>query len=295
MCGYLADLADQGRRIGTVHVARSALSTWFAIEQQHPDAATPNPAQSPVVARMLKGIANEQEARRAQRPMAQLDAEETFALQLSTLQLYRFSASDPLARMYRAAAYLGVGAALRPSELLGSSAHPGRALRMEQLAFFSDLDGRTRVHPPSRILPLVLTLTLRETKTTGTLRKHVVLPAVLEAVWPWFSECSARDPSAVLFQCSGRPPATTYGLVEYLKRRHEDAGLPPARITGKSLRRGGASTLAAHGAGAGDIARLGWADGSSTWQRYASEPAVQRARAVRLAAQVTADLQARPA
>jgi len=57
--------------------------------------------------------------------------------------------------MMQAAAYLGVGAGLRPGELLGSRDNPERALRREQFSFYTSAASREPLSPPgSGAVPL---------------------------------------------------------------------------------------------------------------------------------------------
>lgn len=301
-CTWLAELADRGRhKASTLDTYAAALSNWHDTQQRHPDSQHNNPMRSTAVRRLLAGVANVQAERQQQLSLADADSEQCFPLTLPTLRLYTFDLSSPLARMYRAAAFLGVSLALRISELLGSPAHPTRALRMEQLTFFSDAAALTVV-PPATALdtatppPVVLQLVLRATKTqhhAPTVKVCAVAEAV-QAVWLWYRECCAdnRPSTARVFQQSGRPPASSFALMQYLQRRHAAAGLGAVLLTGKSLRRGGASTLAAQGVDEQQIAQLGWTAGSTVWQRYANDPAVQRQRAIQQSRRMAADVTA---
>jgi hypothetical protein len=294
-CTWLAELADRGaHKASTLVTYAAALSNWFDTEQRHPDNVRPNPMSSPSVRRLLAGIANAQAQREQERP---LDEQQTGStpLTLPSLRLYTFDISQPRDRMYRAAAYLGVCLALRISELLGSSLHPERAIRTEQLAFFTDAAALTPlpVDSTTTAVPIVLQLVLRATKTqhlAPTVKVCAVAEAV-QAVWQWAREChtAGRPLSARLFQLQDRLPISSYALMKFLQRRHQAAGLGAARFTGKSLRRGGASTLAAAGVDEEHIARLGWGLNSSVWKRYANEHGVQRQRAIQQSRLMEAD------
>jgi hypothetical protein len=89
---------------------------------------------------------------------------------------------------------------------------------------------------------------------------------------------SAGNPNEPFFVSADGQELTSSILCGDLNRRHRAAGLGEIAYTGKSFRRGGASTLALHGLPDTDIAALGWAPGSEMWQLYANDPAVQRAR-----------------
>ncbi len=57
------------------------------------------------------------------------------------------------------------------------------------------------------------------------------------------------------------------------------------------LREGGASALAAMGVDEQHIAQLGWAAGSSVWQRYTDDPAVMRQRAIQRSHMMVEDME----
>jgi integrase len=303
-CSWLAELADRGaHKASTLSTYAAALSNWYDTQQRHPDSQRGNPMGCNAVRRLLAGVANVQAERQQQRALAELGSERCFPLTLPTLRLYPFDASSPRARMYRAAAYLGVCLALRISELLGSPAHPARAIRMEQLSFFSDTAALSALSSAAALCsatpsPVVLQLVLRATKTrhhAPTVKVCAVAEAV-QAVWQWYRECCAsrRAPSDRVFQLDSRPPVSSYALMRYLRRRHAAAGLGAVALTGKSLRSGGASTLAALGVDEQHIAQLGWADDSPVWHRYASHPGVQRQRAIQRSRLMAADVAAPP-
>ena len=296
-CTWLAQLADGGRlKASTLETYVSALSNWFDTEQRHPDNVDLGPMTSPSVRRLLEGVANAQATRAQERPLSEERALST-PLTLSSLRLYAFDTTQPRERMHRAAAFLGVCLGLRISELLGNSVHPGRALRMEQLTFYADAAALTPLPIDSTrspaTIPVVLQLVLRATKTqhlTPTIKICAVAEAV-KAVWEWFRDChtAGRGPQDRIFQLEGRHPLSAYALMQFLQRRHLAAGLGCARFTGKSLRRGGASTLAANGVDEEHIARLGWANNSHVWKRYANDPAVQRQRSIQQNKLMSAD------
>ena len=287
LVSWLSELADRGHLAATtLKTYAAALSTWY-LETKHPDSREPNPASDPTVARVLKGIERHRARQQQARPLTPA-AGPGQPLLFPTLLKLSFSALVARDRMFQAAAYLGVGGGLRPGELLGSSKEPERALRREQLSFFSDEAGTVAMHPQgggaeSGAVPRVLELTLRLTKTSqlGPVTKLISIPAVVDAVWRWICDTAERGPRAWLFQlASGEPCLSTFGLCKDLERRHAAAGLGPVHFTGKSWRRGGASTLSALGYEAGDIAALGWAADSKMWERYANDPQVRRQRAI---------------
>ena len=111
--------------------------------------------------------------------------------------------------------------------------------------------------------------------------KLITAPAAVSAVWSWFCHSAERSSRDLVFQLAiGERPLTTYALSGDLSRRHALAGLGKFTFYGKSLRQGGASSLAVQGHSPGDIAALGWAPDSKMWEIYARDPAVQRQRAL---------------
>lgn len=238
---------------------------------------------------MLRGIENTQAARR----LAAAAAEKANAppLLYTTLMLYAYDPTNPRDHMLFAAAALGVAGALRASEFL--SAEPGRQLTMGQFAFYADAGASMRMQPADEAAsdagPVLCILTLRITKTNqhGDTTKVISAPQAVRALWRWcsFIGRSAGDP---VFVSPIGKTLTASMLTGDLNRRHAAAGLGRIRYTGKSFRRGGASTLAVHGVAAEDIAAIGWAPGSDMWRLYADDPAVRMARAVAANSQMDA-------
>jgi hypothetical protein len=184
--------------------------------------------------------------------------------------------------MLFAAIALGVAAALRPSEMLGSRAHPLRALRAEQISFFDAARRPLLLHrdSDSGAAPDHFHVSLEVSKTDQGRRgseKPVATPVAVQALWRWWRLSGARG-SIALFQ-SGNKQLTTNALVGHLRRCLALIGHGDGYFTGRSLRKGGASTLSAQGVAAADIAAVGWANGSNVWQaHYANHPEVRRER-----------------
>ena len=273
---WLSELADMGGRCAaTLAVYVSALSSTY-VEECHPDDTHPNPMSSPTLRRMIKGIA----AVKATLPLAAPLQSAPLTFQQAMTLEYSDSAQDC---MLRAAILLAVAATLRSSELLGSRELPERALRRHQVAFYADLGGTQRLEPSSNTVtlsPRFLILTLLRTKTQpkGT-TKIVSVPAAVDALWRWYCLTADRPFSALLFYNRDRA-LTTWALVADVRRRAAVVGLGHLHFTGKCARRGGASTLAMQGISAEDIAAQGWALGSSQWETYADDPAVQLQRKI---------------
>jgi hypothetical protein len=280
---WLAQLADEGRHcVATLKVYSAALSTTWE-EELHPDDEARNPVRSPQVRRVLRGIANDRASRRRAATKA-TKAPRSPSLTFDVLCEYRYDAFERRDVMLLAAAMLGVTAALRPSELLGSSRYPERALTCGQVRFYAD-ELCTRLLSPamhSHVSPRAIKVRVLVTKTSQhqAIEKVVSAPIAIAAVWRWCRHRGARSTDP-LFWCNGKA-LTTRMLVGDLNRRHVATTLPPlvSRYTGKCLRRGGTSTLAARGVARADIAALGWAPNSHMWELYANDPGVQHARRV---------------
>lgn len=286
---WLAELADGGQHTAaTLKVYKAGVANWNA-EYADPDCLRPNPGAMPAVKKVLAGIERVQAERAQQRPIVESPAGAQ-PLLFTTLQKLKFP-NTSLARMHRAAAYLGVAAGLRPGELLGNADDPSRALRREQLKFYQNSAATVPVIPPGAgDPPRVMEITLRLTKTSqfAQVTKFVQAPDAVSAVWEWYCETAGRAARAQLFQLSADAlkGITTAALTKYLERRHSESGLGKVRFTGKSWRRGGASTLAIQGYTPEVIASLGWATGSESWKKYANDPIVQRQRAIALSQQM---------
>jgi hypothetical protein len=276
-----AELADRGQlAAASVRGYVSAIGEWYSTNA-HPDSNAQNPTQSGSVRRLLDGIERDKHTRASRQPLT-ATAE---PLLYTTLQKFRFN-NTPQGRMRRAAAFLGVAGAFRPGELFPSQS--GRPLLRGQLQFFKDAAGTQLMSPSDASdaeLPRVLEVTLRATKTSQLkpARKFVWAADAVLSCWQWYCDTSTRGADTIFLQEEpDGQPLTTYALCKHLERLHQRAGLGIARFQGKSLRQGGASTLAARGVAAADIAALGWAPGSNMWEHYARDPQVQRQRAIAL-------------
>lgn len=279
LVNWISELADAGNhKASTLRVYATGLGFWFDLNEPAGSRRS-NPNESKACKLTLRGIERAQSTRRLQQPMAASKAKDAQPLLYTALQKLHFG-NEPRERMYKAAAFLGVSAALRPGELLSVARSPQR----EQFKFYADYAATAEMKPPGTgEQPRALELTLRITKTTQNrdLVKIVTAADAVAAVWRWYCDTADRGPAAQLFRLepTDKPP-TSYALVKSLERRHKRAGLGTINLTGKSLRMGGASTLAVQGLEASDIAALAWAPGSQQWQTYARDPLVQRQRAI---------------
>ena len=271
---WLTSLGEAGAlSAATIAVYKSALHTQAELEGEWP-----NPLNDPLTKRLLTGIANSkaetEQAKRAARPRAQ---PLTFDV---VLELRSVHDSSPRDVMMFAATALGVNGCFRPSEMLGSSKLPGRRLRAEQVQFFS---GKQQLLPQSgsSATPSSCTVTLEVSKTDQQRRgrvRHVSASAAVQAAWRWACLSGAHGPAA-FFALDGKP-LTMSALQGHLRRRLALIGRSDLHFTGRSLRKGGASTLSALGVEAEDIARVAWTPGSGVWSsHYANDPMVREERA----------------
>ena len=275
---WLADLgAADELRSRTLHVYSSSLSHWF-VESTLSDA--PNPMQSNAVQRVLKGIDRDhREAEVKARAGKPATTELTPALLLS-LEDY---APDDYMRW--AAALTGTYGFLRPSELLGSSQHRNRALRVDQVRFFSTASSAIpcTLLPPgtavdSRPFPdhfiLALEITKADQQATNDPVPIAAAPAV-RALWRWMhlrrDHLSLDTSKPVFCLASGSPlscNALTFAVTSWLTQ----AGAIDPVVKGRTFRRGGASALMASGAAMGDVARAGrWALAGRMAETYTDE------------------------
>ncbi len=282
---WLTAMAEAGgRTAATIAQYKSALHTLFASTQSFTDLG-PNPLGHPKLRRLLTGISN---AKAAPERAAYAAAHPCSPLTFDIVRQLRsvHSDSDPREVMLYAAIALATAACMRPSELLGSSTYPGRALVANQVTFHASERSNEPVLPSAERAAMRCTVTLTATKTnTRGEPRFVSAPEAVQALWSWYLTSGARG-STLLFQRGG-VALTTNALVGHLRRKLEQIGFGHLYVTGKCFRRGGASTLSALGAHPADIAAAGgWATGSTVWQTYANAPEVRRARAVQVNAQM---------
>ena len=285
---WLTAMAEEGgRTASTITMYKSALHTHFADQQSFADHA-PNPLSHPKLRRLLTGISNAKAApERATRSTAPSCQPLTFDVVRELRAVH--TELDPREVMMYAAIAFATAAAVRPSELLGSSEYPERALRADQVTFYTSTNEVTRPGTDARPATHCV-LQLDKSKTNLGMR-HEARPVgaseAVQALWRWYLVSGAHGQN-LLFQLPGRRPLTTSALVGHLRRKLKEVGRGGMRVTGKCFRQGGASTLAALGVPAADIASAGgWAAGSTVWkEHYAHFPEVQRARAVQVNAQM---------
>ena len=289
---WFAALGVAGAHRGsTLATYRSALSTWRS-EELLSDA--PNPLLSTAVTRVLKG------AQRELRPQEEAQrAAAAPTLVLSAQDLHncgRFAGvgggAQPRSLMLWAAANLGVYGLLRPNELLGSPAHPERVPTPAMVVFYAREDSEeVRALCPlgsvwgATPVPDRFTLALGPTKAdqAGRNAPHGIAAApAVRALWRWMHvrRAGGARTQEPLFSLAGEAPLSLSALGAAITGWCQAAGIEPARFTGKSLRRSGASLLTASGASLADLMAQGrWR--SAEMPALYSDAGSKRARALR--------------
>ncbi|MBC7461499.1 MAG: hypothetical protein H7287_09065 [Thermoleophilia bacterium] len=313
VASWLASVAATGTLAVTLKVYRSALSTEYV--RTHALAGTAcagyNPAQCPTISMLLDGIAKTQACALPQlsyeATRAAATANVVTAAMIEQLRASWQGTGDEHA-MYLAAAALATTGLLRPSEQFGSALYPERALRLDQVSFYTDrlhtakvtpvrLDRGVRDVDPTRLLPTPhhIMLTLRETKNNKTgvpTFTAIDDPTTVAAMWHWVNRRMQHASGATtVFARPGWAHLTSATLAT--KVGDELTRLAPSgvrvNITAKAFRRGGASDLCAANAPETEINERGrWAQSarrSLGVSVYASAAAQQqRSIAARIAA-----------
>ena len=270
----------------TIAGYRSALSTCH---RERTMGVGENPLSSTAVTTVIEGI---------RRTLHTLDVKKQSArpqTMVITPTLLRdiertMPADEPLATMAYAAASLAVYAMLRPSELLGTPPARVRALKFEQITFYTTAGSHAimPLHPKKSDIdrapfPDRFTVKLHIAKNDqfGTMHaKPVAGPAAVRALWRW---CHLRrtlgaDADTRLFECVGCAPLSGAELIRRIKVGLAGIGYRNMHITGKCFRKGGATGLAAEGASNEEVAALaGWRT-SSMVETYASREALEERR-----------------
>lgn len=275
---WLTAMAEAGgRTAATIAQYKSALHTHFACSQPFTDHGA-NPLSHPRLKRLLTGVEKSKAApERGEHSTYKACSPLTFDLVRQLRAVH--SETDRREVMMYAAIAVGTAACLRPSELLGSSTYPERALTAAQVVFFAHASTDAPVLPATTAATPTRCMVLLHTSKTRLHGEERVVGAAeaVQALWHWCILSGAQG-RTTLFQLDGHR-LTTNSLIGHLRRKLGLIGQGHLYVTGKCFRRGGASTLSALGADAEDItAAGGWAKGSVVWQTYANAPEVQRAR-----------------
>jgi hypothetical protein len=275
---WLSGLADRGQLTAkTINTYRSAMSTYYT---EHHSGV--NPAQSPLVSRAISGI---ERARGEVEQRHQKEKSEAVTMDMIRQIISKHhSTTDSFTIMRIAAAALATAAAMRPSELLGSSTND-RHLTTSQIKFFTTdesdepipadkyrHDTFTSGSAPARVsIQLLISKTNQNRKPQFI---HVSNPATVAALWRWriirpadrSDDNSEKD---YFFKASGYRPLQAKALVKWITKELASFG-HRLHLTPKCFRIGGASSALASGASIDDIKATGrWK--SDAWQLYPNE------------------------
>jgi integrase len=239
LCGYLAALADSGRRASTI-TRRAA-----AIAHQHRVAGCDPPTASPAVREVLRGIRHTH----GTAPQSKTPATaELIARMLAACP------ETPIGRRDRALIAFGFAGAFRRAELL--------ALEVADLT----------------AIPDGLRVMIRRSKTDPEAAgQEIAIPRgaqlrPVETLQVWLAAAAISD--GPLFRpvskggTVGPSPLSADGFVRALKRRAADAGLDPAEFAGHSLRAGFLTSAAESGADALKMAEVSRHKSLDTLRRY---------------------------
>ena len=283
-------LAHEGTRVDkslaarTLGVYRSAIST---LHEESAWAHLPNPAtEDPRVSRLLEGI---KKSRRAVHFADEKAKPAERGLDLTPAVLGELAATAgradaPRQAMLWAVVCLGTFGLLRVNELLGTTVHPERRLRVSQIRFCRTKACIPALFPPdgSAATPDHLELDLYATKADqlGNNPAHqIAAPLAVAAVWRWalvrrnLARTSPASATDWMFAVPGESPVTLAQVVTYLQDALEALGHGRPHITGKAFRRGGASALVVSNAPAAAAAAAGRWKGLGMPHVYASAEA----------------------
>ena len=156
-------------------------------------------------------------------------------------------ALGPQGKMMLAAAAIGVHAALRPGELLGSVSHPDRTPRPSSIIFYARA-GSNAVAPLSALAPLPdrFTIDLGVTKTDQSGKrppKACAAPYAVRALWEWMLLRQQRGETRPELFCYDSVPLRQTTLLRELNLAHSVQLGTDAHFTGKCFRRGLTSAL----------------------------------------------------
>jgi integrase len=246
--------------VRTIGLYKSAARTRWA-ETGH----GPNPWDSEILARMLKGISN------ARADLAPSSGPRPPSLALTPDLIgriaYLYPTTSPAHVMRFAAMTLATCALLRPGEVLGSGGVDNRPLLASSITFYALRDRSDVAHllPQGADLdryarPDRYSIYLGVTKadrTASNLPSVVAAPLAVDALWRWMHlrrDLGVVDP--LLFYHAG-VPLRVNTLTGSIKAALGKIGYRDPVVTGKTFRRGGASALVAAGVPLSVVAAAG--------------------------------------
>lgn len=283
VCDSIAHLAaSTSLAAGSISGYRSSLrSLWF----EHAAPGAPSPTDDELVGKVIAGIKKERAMRKALTP-ATISPRDPAAVTLSFSLLEtmhpRFGSDDPESMLIWASLCTGTAGLLRPGEVVGPHLQPYRALHIAHVVFYGDagrhmplaVGGWDKIEGPTPRgkSPLLFTLNLRVTKAdplAENLPHPVGHPLAVLSLWRWMHRRAAlyaawpgpRDPE--VFRLPGTPLLTRPQLVRAQEAAVSRALERPVTLCGRSMRRGGASSLMAAGVSGSAMMEAGrWASPS---------------------------------
>jgi len=285
---WLSHVAESTNRFAaTIRTYRSAISTLHAeSEWGH----LPNPAQSIRVGRFMTGLERERAPYEALVRRSRLPTVDVTGNLLCELEPIS-RGNTPHTIMCWAAATLGTFAILRIGELIATRLNSDRFLKVDQIKFYRDEDGRTLVGllaPGVDIdkyeKPDHFKLHLGATKTDQLGRgttKVVGAGLGVRAMWRWMHlrrdmEIKYSRTTNELFRVPGADSLTVTQVISHIQDGLESKGRGRPKITGKGFRRGGASTLVGGNTPAADAAAAGGWKSIAMLDTYANREAKER-------------------
>lgn len=243
--------ADYDKSSRTIGLYRSALSTMHA-ESEY--GGQPNPLDDPRIARLLVGvkkskIESDAEKREAATPTAVLTPKF-----LVDHEAYFGMSDEPANVMKWAACCLGSFAALRKTELIGSSFYPERRLKISQIKFYHTDLTRTVIAIPAPSIVRVedinhFSISLGATKADPLAHNKPSLcfsAVAIRAMWKWMhlrhSLTRAEVPQLFTIGTTHLDYAT---LMTFVQNMFVAKGDGRMKFTGKAFRKGAASELVA--------------------------------------------------
>jgi integrase len=269
---WAVDRINAGLAATTVENYASALH-WHHVQRSGPGLRGPLPlakAEAPYFQAVIQG------ALRLQGPSTAHKSLELIPTHIEAM--YKMLPRYPPDRhlMLLASASLAVYGGLRPGEVLGSTTHPERRLRTDQLTFFSDRSGLCVLDPTAATAasqsvaasrsPVRCDILLHKSKTDQGgkgVTKVVAAPSAVDVAWRWrrrHAMLYGNTQEVFLLREASTPISWETDVRPFLVEQLGAIGVPVAHLTAKCFRRGFASAMLEAGAEAADWqASAAWA------------------------------------
>lgn len=278
VCDWLASAAEEDDpplQYRTISGYRSALVEWYATRSQCTGA---NPARAEAVDRVLQGIKRECTAREVEKRAARIVTVSLTPLLLRQLKPHLVHPiSTPFQRMVWAACCLGVHGLLRPNEFVGTYGLEHRALRAQQLRFFSAENRPVCPYTEAAAEPAAMEIRLGVTKAdpfASNAPLRITAPEAVSALWEWLVEwIQSGERRESIWACPFERQLSIQTLLSLVRQALIDNGVENPLVTGRCFRRGGALSLVLAGASTQQVMAAGrWATAPMV-KLYAGQPA----------------------